>query len=118
LDNISIGGSIRFRDEPFIGAEARYVEITLSDGSSFIVTSEDPEKPLFGEAFWFFDAMVGYKGKLRLDGKDMEYSLQVNVRNLFNESGAYTTNANAVGQPVRMAQNIPREIFLSAKLMF
>lgn len=118
LENVSVGGSVRYRDKPFIGTRARFVNIELPDGSSFAVATEDPGNLLFGEDFWFFDAMIGYKDTIILDGKAVGYAIQLNVRNVLDENDPYTTDANSSGRPIRMAQNLPREVYLSAKLEF
>ena len=118
LENLSIGASVRYRDKPFIGTKARFVEFELLDGSIQTVVTEDPDNLLYGDDFWFFDAMVGYRGMIRLDGKAMGYALQINVRNILDENDPYTTSATSTGRPVRVSQNQPREFYLSASLDF
>jgi outer membrane receptor protein involved in Fe transport len=118
LDNWTISGSVRYRDEQFIGAEARFVELALPDGTTRLVAADDPSKPLYGEDFWFFDAMIGYTGAITIGGSRIDIGLQLNVRNLFNEDSTYSTDASSTGRPVRISRNIPREVFLSASLRF
>ena len=93
-------------------------EFILWDGSVISVATEDPSKPIYGEDVWFFDAMAGYQGTIKSGSRRLEYSLQLNVRNVFNKSGIYVTDATASGSPVRVAQHIPREVFVSLSVGF
>ncbi len=118
LENVSIGGSVRYRDKPFIGTQAKFVDVELPDGSLYTVATEDPNNLLYGDEFWFFDAMLGYRNTFVLDGKAIGYAFQINVRNILDEDDPYTTDATSSGRPVRVAQNLPREIYFSASLEF
>jgi outer membrane receptor protein involved in Fe transport len=116
--NLSIGGTVRYRDKPFIGSRARFVELELPDGSTHTVATNDTSNLLFGDDFWFLDAMFGYRGKIKINRKSMGYAFQINIRNILDENGAYTTSSTTAGRPARVSQNRPREIYLSASLEF
>ncbi|MCG8528219.1 MAG: hypothetical protein MI748_17695 [Opitutales bacterium] len=107
LKGLRIGASARYRDKGVTGFAAKQV-----DGLDVL----DISKPYYNESEIFVDAMVAYRGTLR-DGK-YNYRVQLNVRNLFDNSDLYVTDSASSGRPVTWAGYETRTWILSTNLEF
>lgn len=104
LRGFNIGGAARWRAEPTIG----YGVTTNSEGAVLL----DIGRPYRGEPELYFDAVIGYRGKLKAFG-GFNYRLQLNVRNLLNENDVIPVQALTTGEIAKVATVEPRVIVLS-----
>lgn len=94
LKGLSIGGAFRYRGAPIIG----YGVTTSATGTRIL----DLDTTYTGKAERFVDFMAGHGGKLKVFG-GMNYRLQLNIRNLFNENDPVPVNALTTGAISRIA---------------
>lgn len=104
LRGFNVGGAARWRAEPTIG----YGVTTAADGAVLL----DVSRPYRGKSELYFDAVVGYRGKMKAFG-GFNYRLQLNVRNLLNEDDVIPVRALTTGEIAKVATVEPRVIVLS-----
>jgi iron complex outermembrane recepter protein len=101
LQGFSFGGAMRWRDAPTIG----YGITTNASGNILI----DLDRAYRGKKEIYFDTMLGYRGRMKMFG-GFSYRLQLNVRNLLDESDPIPVTALTNGQVSRIAVIEPRFI--------
>ena len=109
LKGFNIGGAARWRAEPTIG----YGITTLDDGAVLL----DIGKPYKGEPELYFDAIVGYRGKMKAFG-GFNYRLQLNVRNLLDEDDVVPVTALTTGAIAKVATVEPRVVVVTFSVNF
>jgi hypothetical protein len=104
LRGLNFGGAARWRAAPTVG-------YGVSPGPTG--TSElDLDKKYRGKEELYFDALVGYRGRMKAFG-NFSYRLQLNVRNVLDESDPIVVMRTTVGQVVRIATVEPRVIVMT-----
>ncbi|MBK1875521.1 hypothetical protein [Pelagicoccus mobilis] len=111
MKGFRVGFSGRYRDAGIIGFDKKVVE---EGGNSIVVA--DITKPYYNDDEFFFDAMMAYRGKF--GGDKYRYRVQLNVRNLFDNSDLYPTDKISTGRAIKWAQFEPRTFILSTTLDF
>lgn len=96
--NLNVGGAVRWQDKAAIGYYPRY-----EDEADIWVT--DPTNPIMGPSETDIDMWVGYERTLA-KGK-IDWSIQLNVRNLFSDDDLIPIRANPDGTVAQV--RIPSE---------
>jgi outer membrane receptor protein involved in Fe transport len=109
LKGFNIGGAVRWRAEPTIG----YGITTNAAGAVLL----DIGQPYKGEPELYFDAIVGYRGKMTAFG-GFNYRLQLNVRNLLDEDDVVPVTALTTGAIAKVATVEPRVIVVTFTVSF
>jgi outer membrane receptor protein involved in Fe transport len=109
LRGFNIGGAARWRAEPTIG----YGITTTDDGAVLL----DIGRPYKGEQELYFDAIVGYRGKMKAFG-GFNYRLQLNVRNLLDEDDVIPVVALTTGAIAKVATVEPRVVVVTFSVNF
>lgn len=107
LKGFSIGGATRWAAAPVIG----YPNRTLSSGQVL----PDVGNPYYGSEFFRVDGWIAYDVKL---SAKLRARVQLNVRNVLDESDLIPTRARSTGEKTNFAAPDPRLFVLSTKLMF
>ncbi len=105
------GMSARFREAGIIGYDKKTIE---DNGNTLSVI--DVTKPYYNDDEVFWDGMVSYRGSLR-DGA-FRYRVQLNVRNMFDNSDLYSTDKISTGRSIKWATFEPRTYILSTNFDF
>ncbi len=103
LNGFSVGGGGRWRGKPVVG-----------------YTSTDPatRQILMGEETILVDANIKYERKLQWFGRKMNWSLQLNAKNLLDADQVVTTSVFADGFPKQYTLQAPREFILTSTFRF
>lgn len=99
LKGFNLGGAVRWRAEPTIG----YGTALTSSGTTIL----DLDKAFKGKRELYFDAILGYRGKLKAFG-GFTYRLQLNVRNALNDDAPIPVQTWTTGEVVKLATVEPR----------
>ena len=105
LKGLSGGGAMRWEDRASIGFRGAAPE---ADG---VVRSYDPNKPVYDPQRYYFDLMASYQ--LRMFGNKIRASVQLNVRNVFENGRLQPVAVNPDGQPYAYRIIDPRQFILS-----
>lgn len=89
LKGIHVGAAARWQDKVGIG----YPYVKDADGNEIADTS----RPYWGPEEFQLDGSLGYRRKIRSFGKQMDWSLTLNVRNLVGRDSLIPIKANADG---------------------
>ncbi len=95
----NLGGAGRWRSAPALG----YGVTTSSSGSTIL----DLDRSYRGKAELYFDAFLGYRGRMKAFG-GFAYRLQLNVRNVLDENEPVPVAAHTTGAIVKIATVEPR----------
>jgi hypothetical protein len=76
-----------------------------------VVRSYDPDKPVYDQQRYYFDLMASYQ--LRMFGDKIRASVQLNVRNVFENGRLQPVAVNPDGQPYAYRIIDPRQFILS-----
>lgn len=106
LKGWSVGGAYRYTDKAAIG-----YALKLENGA----LQQDVTRPYFDEAEHVFDAWTGYSFRL---GKDIDWRIQLNVRNLLADSDPRVILRQPDGSPARVRYAPPRTFILQNTLSF
>jgi iron complex outermembrane receptor protein len=98
---VNFGGAVRWRGAPTIG----YALKPGTNGGMLL----DIDRPYMGKRELFFDAILGYRGRMKAFG-GFSYRLQLNVRNVLDEQDPIPVTATTKGQVIRIATVEPRLI--------
>ncbi|MBI4622353.1 MAG: hypothetical protein HY736_03910, partial [Verrucomicrobia bacterium] len=98
---VNFGGAARWRSAPSIGYGTK-------PGPSGVLEL-DLDQQFRGKAELYFDAILGYRGRMKAFG-GFNYRLQLNIRNLLNENDTIPVTMTTTGQVVRIATVEPRVI--------
>jgi iron complex outermembrane receptor protein len=109
LRGFNIGGAIRWRAAPTIG----YGVLTDAAGNRTF----DLNQPWKGIEELYFDALAGYRGRLKALG-GLQYRLQLNVRNVLNEDNPVPAARITTGAIVKAAFVEPRVFALTLSVEF
>lgn len=112
LDGLSLGGSARFRDRSVIGFAGKVINAGTPEESVI----SDISRPYYNDREFFIDAMAAYRG--RIARWDLNYKVQLNVRNVFDETGPYPVQADTRGIGRVWAVYEPRTWILSCDFAF
>jgi hypothetical protein len=113
LKGFSIGGASRWRSPDTIGYWGKPNEF-LPEGRLVA----DVTRPIKGEEILFFDAWVEYNRDIHLGSKKLNWSIQLNVRNLFDDDKFAALSADVDGRPTSYSRNEPRTFILTNTLKF
>ncbi|MEO5957809.1 MAG: hypothetical protein ABIZ49_07140, partial [Opitutaceae bacterium] len=109
LNGILLGGALRWRAPPTIG----YGLAADSAGAQVL----DLGQPLKGRAEIYFDATLGYRGRVKALG-GVGYRLQLNLRNVLDEHDPVPTARLTTGAIAKLATVEPRVIVASFTMDF
>ena len=98
---LNFGGAARWRGAPTLG----YALSTAPNGTTLL----DIDRPYKGKRELYFDAILGYRGRMKAFG-GFSYRLQLNVRNVLDEKDPIPVTATTKGQVIRIATVEPRVI--------
>jgi outer membrane receptor protein involved in Fe transport len=111
LKGLNVGGGARWLDRAMIG----FVQRPYPDGS----TGDDVTKPLYGDAQFAVDALIGYGGTFRAFGsRPLGWRVQVNGRNLANHDTIEPMVARRDGTVLDWGRVEGRQIILSTSVTF
>ena len=105
LKKFNVGGSVRWEDK---GAIGYYGVQSLPD----VITALDPNRPIYDEAHYYFDAFVGYRTRLWSD--KVAATIQLNVRNIQENGSLRPVGAFPDGTPLNYRIMDPRQFILQA----
>ena len=111
MKNWRIGLSGRYREAGIIGFDKK----TIEEGGNQLNIA-DISKPYYNDDEIFFDGMLAYRGQLG-DGA-LNYRIQLNIRNMFDNSDLYATDKISTGRAIKWATFEPRTFILSTNLDF
>ncbi len=96
-----------------VGGGARYRGRTLIQYST---TKPATRQPIYGNDSTLFDAKVGYGFRTRF--QNMNVRVQLNVRNVFNDTDVVLTRALRDSTPISYVYQDPRDLSLTANFQF
>lgn len=105
LKRITVGGSTRWEDKGAIGFRG-------TQQAPAIITTLDPNKPIWDKAHTYFDAFVAYRTKLFSDKVGL--TLQLNARNLTEGGRLQPVAVEADGRVIAYRIIDPRLFILTA----
>ncbi len=98
---LNFGGAARWRGAPTLG----YALKPGANGNMLL----DIDQPYKGRRELYFDAILGYRGRMKAFG-GFSYRLQLNVRNVLDEDDPIPVTSTTTGQIIRIATVEPRLI--------
>jgi outer membrane receptor protein involved in Fe transport len=103
LKGVSIGGGARWRGKQVVG-----------------YTSADPEvrELIKGDSYIFYDLNVSYKRKLDWFGRNLDWKLQLNIKNLDDEDEILVSETFDDGSLRLYTFQTPRQVILSSTFEF
>ncbi len=104
-----VGGSLRYRDAGVVG----YNRTTVEEAGQQL-TVLDLANPYFNDDEIFVDAMIAYRGRIF----ERNYRVQLNVRNVLDNSDLYFTDVSTTGRPLVWAGYELRTYILSFDIDF
>lgn len=104
LKGANLGGAVRWRGAPTIG----YGVTTSAAGTTVL----DLDRSFQGEDELYFDAILGYRGRMKPFG-GFNYRVQLNVHNVLDENDPIPVGALTTGVVSRLATVEPRVFVLS-----
>jgi outer membrane receptor protein involved in Fe transport len=105
LKRFNVGGALRWEDKAAIG----YYGVEQFPA---IITTLDPNRPIYDKANLYVDAFIGYRTRLFAD--KVSATFQLNVRNLTEDGRLQKINAYPDGTPSAFRIVDPRQFILSA----
>jgi hypothetical protein len=109
LKGFNIGGAVRWRAAPTIG----YGTTTSASGSTIL----DLDKAYKGKRELYFDAILGYRGKMEAFG-GFNYRLQLNVRNVLDENDPVPVATFVSGAVAKLATVESRVVVVTFAVNF
>lgn len=128
LKGFGIGTGIRYRSKAAIGYEGKPNPLMTAlleeepgladivDPLSFLTS--DITKPIYGDPILNYDAWMNYRTKIKIGGKDVDWRLQMNIYNLFDDTGLLARNARNDGTISRYMPQAPRRIAITNTFKF
>ena len=104
LRGFNAGGAVRWRSAPIVG----YGTKKSATGSALL----DLDRAYRGKEELYFDALLGYRGKMKAFG-GFTYHLQLNLRNVLNENAPVPVTAITTGVVAKTATIEPRVAVLT-----
>jgi outer membrane receptor protein involved in Fe transport len=111
LKNFNVGGSVRWEDKASIGFYGK-APSTLPGSFNGVILELDPNRPIFDKARFYFDASIGYR--LRFADDKVRMSLQLNVRDVFEDGRLQAVGANPDGSIYAYRIIEPRRFIFTA----
>jgi iron complex outermembrane recepter protein len=109
LRGLNFGGAARWRAAPTVG----YGVSPGANGASEL----DLDKAYKGRQEIYFDALIGYRGRMKAFG-NLAYRLQLNVRNVLDDDEPVPVMKTTRGETVRIATVEPRIIVMTFSVDF
>lgn len=106
LRNLTVGGSVRWEDRGSIGFYG------APPGPDGVIRRLDGNRPIWDASRFYFDGFARYQ-LLRLFKNKVRASVQLNVRNIFEDGGLRVVGANPDGSPFAFRIIDPRHIMLT-----
>ncbi|MCB1124439.1 MAG: hypothetical protein KJT03_23000, partial [Verrucomicrobiae bacterium] len=106
LKGWNAGFAVRYRGAPAVG----FREIDING-----VLSPDLDRIIDGAVDMTYDATVGYRGKIDLFGS-RNYTVRLNVRNLFDDGPTYPVIKSVDGNNIRVARKSSQLFILSVDM--
>lgn len=111
---VGIGGAARWRDRSAIG----YLGKENPVNPDSIILVPDTTRPIWGTDQLDFDLWVRYQRKLNFFGKDLDWRIQLNVRNLFDDTEIFPVTAHTDGSIREWEQKGPRVWMITNTITF
>ena len=109
LKGFKVGGAYRWQDK----AAAGY---PMTVDPTYGLPVKDVFNPYFDDTNKFFDFWIGYKRKLT--SRDINWSVQLNVRNVFASKDPIAVQFQPDGSIARVSIPVPRQFVLSNTFTF
>jgi hypothetical protein len=106
LKNLDVGGAVRWEGKASVGF------FGSAPDSTGIISSYDPNRPIWDKARSYFDLSSGYN--LRLFNNKVRARVQLNVKNIFENGRLQAVAYNPDGAPFAFRIVDPRQFILSA----
>lgn len=125
---LGIGTGMRYRSKAAIGYEGKpnplMTELLeeepgladLVDPLSFLTS--DINKPIYGESIMSYDAWVNYRTKLSFGQRNIDWRIQMNIYNLFDDTDLLARNARNDGTISAYMPQAPRRIAITNTFKF
>ena len=78
----------------------------------------DPQRPIYGPEQMDFDAWLSYTWRFKFFGRDLNLRSQINVRNVFDDTGLIPVLAHTDGSILEYDMKAPRVWMISNTLRF
>lgn len=111
LKGFNVGGALRWQDEAAIG-----YPVVSQEAFGLTVPISDVFNPYFDDGHEFFDAWIGYRGKI-FDDK-VDWRIQLNIRNVFADGDPVPIQRQPDGSVARVSIPVPRQFVLSNTFSF
>ncbi|MDQ8184187.1 hypothetical protein [Pelagicoccus sp. SDUM812002] len=113
LERLSLGGAARWRSADTIGYES--MENPINPAAPRL---SDLSRPIKGSEIFEMDAWLSYSMPFTFGQHDLDWEIQLNIRNLLDESGFEPITVYTDGTYTAYTQKTPREFILSSKIRF
>lgn len=113
LNGVSTGGAVRWRSADTIGYHG--MDNPRQPGGPQVA---DISRPIHGDESLDIDAWIGYGRKFDVAGHKLDWSVQLNVRNLFNGDDFVPLAVHFDGTPTAYARHDPRTVILTNTFKF
>ncbi|MBK1879715.1 TonB-dependent receptor plug domain-containing protein [Pelagicoccus mobilis] len=111
---LGIGGAVRWRSESAIG----YMGKTNPINPASFTLVPDITRPIWGEELWDFDAWVKYRHSFTVADREIDWRIQLNVKNLFDDNDIYPVVAHTDGSILQWEQKAPRTWMITNSFEF
>ncbi len=114
LRGLGIGGVFSWQDRPVLG----YTWKTEEDPTLSFLSKMDTgsQKPIYGETQSNADVWIRYRREI-MSG-ELEWSIQLNIKNLFNSNDPIAVVANPDGTPAAFSIPESRHVFITNTIYF
>lgn len=112
VQGLSVGGAVRYRSPDTIGYGGR--DNPRNPGTQIT----DVDKPIEGEKILEFDGWVKYRKNFVINGKDLGWTVQMNIQNLLDDDDFVATSVDTFGRPTSYIQKTPRTFVLTNTIEF
>jgi hypothetical protein len=113
LRGFSIGGAARWRSPDTIGYFGK--QNPLNPSGPLI---SDVSRPIHGDSELFFDGWAAYEHPFKLGAKVVDWSVQLNIRNLLNNDKVTAISAYVDGTRTGYIRNEPINVSLTSSFKF
>ena len=113
LKGVSLGGAGRWRSSDTIGYYGKANEL-LPEGRLV----PDVTRPISGDDILLFDGWIEYGRVLNVGNTKLDWSIQLNIRNLLDDDKFVALSADVDGTPTSYSRNEPRTFILTNTFRF
>lgn len=113
LKGLQAGGGARWRSKAAIGYAGK-PNVEYPQGDLVV----DPTKPFFGEDILDIDGFVKYKRVVNVANREIDWTIQLNVSNLFDDDDAMPTEVHTDGSVIGWVPKAPRTWSISNTFAF